>query len=186
MNPISQAMTPTGGVDWAHWVPRERATLVFVVRDRQILLIEKKRGLGAGKVNGPGGRLDPGESPIQCATRECQEELGITPTGLSHAGTLAFQFVGQNKLGGHSIHVDVYRADGFTGEITETDEARGFWCDVGQVPYSRMWQDDQYWLPQLIARQRFIGRFVFENDVMLWMNVEAASESPNPSESGKA
>jgi 8-oxo-dGTP diphosphatase len=186
MNPSNQEASLKAGVDWAHWVPRERATLVFVVRDGQILLIEKKRGLGAGKVNGPGGRLDPGESPVQCATRECQEELGITPTGLTHAGTLAFQFVGHNKLGGHSIHVDVYRADGFTGEITETDEARGFWCGVGQVPYARMWQDDQYWLPQLIEGQRFTGRFVFEEELMLWMSVQPADESPNRGASGSA
>ncbi len=177
MNPTSKAMATSGGVDWARWVPRERATLVFVVRDGHILLIEKKRGLGAGKINGPGGRLDPGEAPIECAARECREELGIHPTDLTHAGTLAFQFVGENKLGGHSIHVDVYRAGGFMGEITETDEARGFWCDVGQVPYERMWQDDRHWLPQLIAGERFVGRFVFESDTMLWMDVRGADRS---------
>ncbi len=57
-------------IDWTRWIPKERATLLFVVRDGQILLIHKKRGLGAGKINGPGGRLDPGETPEICAVRE--------------------------------------------------------------------------------------------------------------------
>ena len=38
-------------IDWNTWKPTDRATLLFVV-DRshaRILLIEKKRGLGAGK-----------------------------------------------------------------------------------------------------------------------------------------
>jgi len=35
---------------------------LFVIRAGQMLLIHKKRGLGAGKINGPDGRLDLGES----------------------------------------------------------------------------------------------------------------------------
>ena len=50
-------------IDWTQWTPQERATLLFVRRDGQVLLIRKKRGLGAGKINGPGGRLDNGETP---------------------------------------------------------------------------------------------------------------------------
>ena len=69
-------------VTWATWCPHERATLLFVIREGQILLIHKKRGLGAGKIIGPGGRLGPGESPLQGAMRKVQEELCITPTGV--------------------------------------------------------------------------------------------------------
>jgi 8-oxo-dGTP diphosphatase len=43
---------------------------LFVIRDGHILLIHKKRGLGAGKINGPGGRIDLGESPQECAVRK--------------------------------------------------------------------------------------------------------------------
>ena len=50
-------------------------TLLFVIRAGQILLIHKKRGLGAGKINGPGGRLHLGESPLHGAVREVKEEL---------------------------------------------------------------------------------------------------------------
>src|SRR5690348_10779969 len=37
-------------IDWATWQPTERANLCFVIRGGQILLIRKKRGLGAGKI----------------------------------------------------------------------------------------------------------------------------------------
>lgn len=77
-------------IDWAHWTPQERATLVFVRRDGHVLLIRKQRGLGAGKINGPGGRVDGDESPLQCAVREVQEELGVTPTNMQPCGELAF------------------------------------------------------------------------------------------------
>src|SRR5690606_39061541 len=57
------------------WTPRDRATLLFVRRGHQILLIRKKRGLGAGKINAPGGRIEPGETPEQAARRELLEEV---------------------------------------------------------------------------------------------------------------
>jgi len=62
-------------IDWDRWQPRERATLLFVIRGGEILLIRKLRGLGAGKINGPGGRIDAGETPLACAVREVEEEL---------------------------------------------------------------------------------------------------------------
>jgi len=80
-------------IDWERWEPRERATLLFVIRGGEILLIRKLRGLGAGKINGPGGRIDPGETPLACAVREVEEELRVTPLGVEPRGELRFQFV---------------------------------------------------------------------------------------------
>ena len=84
-------------VNWENWDPVERATLMFVIQDGQILLIHKKRGFGKGKINGPGGKMEPGETPRECAIRETQEELCITPTGVEDAGLLHFQFNGSKS-----------------------------------------------------------------------------------------
>ncbi len=149
-------------IDWPSWKPSETANLCFVIRDGRILLIRKKRGLGAGKINGPGGRLEPGETAEESAVRECQEEVGITPSGLSEAGELFFHF-----LDGYKLHVTVFRADSFSGELKETDEADPFWNPVGEIPYKEMWEDDIHWVPHLIARRRFVGRFVFDKEKLL-------------------
>ncbi len=145
-------------IDWATWIPVDRATLLFVVRDGEILLIRKKRGLGAGKINGPGGRLEPGETPLDCAIRETQEELGVTPTGLALAGELRFQF-----SDGYSLHGHVFRADDCEGEAVESDEAIPLWTPVDAVPFDEMWEDDALWFPHLFARRHFAGRMLFDS-----------------------
>ena len=61
-------------IDWSAWRARDPATLVFVFRGDEVLLINKKRGLGKGKVNGPGGKVDPGETALQAAIRELEEK----------------------------------------------------------------------------------------------------------------
>jgi 8-oxo-dGTP diphosphatase len=154
-------------IDWPNWKPTEYANLCFVIRDGQILLIRKKRGLGAGKINGPGGRLEPGETAEQSAIRETQEEIGITPTGLEHVGELFFQF-----LDGYKLHVAVFAASGCTGNLIETDEATPIWTDIGRIPYVEMWQDDPHWLPLVVKRARFRGFFVFDVEQLLNHRVE--------------
>jgi len=156
-------------VDGANWKPREEGTLCFVIQDGQILLIEKKRGLGAGKVNGPGGRIEKGETAEQAAIRETQEEVGITPTGVQWAGELRFQF-----RDGYSLHCTVYRASGWEGELMETAEAKPFWVRKDQIPYDRMWADDEQWMPRLLSGEKFRGWFEFDGDRMEWSKMEKA------------
>lgn len=150
------------GIDWAAWKPTEYANLCFVMRDGQILLIRKKRGLGAGKINGPGGRLEKGETALAAAIRETQEEIGVTPTGLEHVGELFFEF-----LDGYRLHVAVFAASGCEGELRETSEATPLWTDIGRIPYHEMWEDDTHWLPLLLVRKKFRGCFVFDGEKLL-------------------
>jgi len=149
-------------VDWAHWTPRWRATLLFIRRGDELLMIHKKRGLGAGKFNAPGGRLEPGETPLQAAIRETIEELRIEPVGVKPRGELRFQFTD-----GLSIHGYVFTAADYRGEPTETDEARPVWFHVREIPYDNMWADDRVWLPALLAGHCFEGRFIFDGERML-------------------
>ena len=149
-------------IDWTNWIPQERATLLFVQQIDRVLLIRKKRGLGAGKINGPGGRLDEGESPLQCAIREVQEELRVTPTGVEPRGELAFQFVD-----GYALFVSVFSATGCEGEPQETDEAAPLWVPIDAVPFDQMWADDRLWFPHLLSGQLFRGRFLFDDDTLL-------------------
>ena len=154
-------------IDWASWKPTEYANLCFIMRDGRILLIRKKRGLGSGKINGPGGRLEAGETALQAAIRETREEIGVTPTGVEEVGELFFQF-----LDGYKLHVAVFAASGSEGELIETDEATPLWTDIDKIPYHEMWQDDPYWLPLVIEHQRFRGFFVFDEDRLLNQRVE--------------
>ena len=103
-------MNRLSDIDWDRWQAKDPATLVFVFRGDEILLINKKTGLGKGKVNGPGGKVDPGETPEAAAIRECREELHIDVSDLEYCGEHRFQFVD-----GYSIHVWVYRTQVFEG-----------------------------------------------------------------------
>lgn len=63
--------------------PSPTAAVILIREGRALIL---RRGPTApwmpGVWNLPGGGIDPGERPVTAAVRECQEEAGITPTGV--------------------------------------------------------------------------------------------------------
>lgn len=161
-NQLNGIFTKFEEIDWRNWVGEIRATLVFVVKNGQVMLIRKKRGLGAGKINGPGGKIDPGETALQAAIRETQEEIRITPKQIEKYGELLFQFVD-----GLSIHCHVFKAHAFEGTPQETTEAIPMWTPLHEIPFDEMWEDDRIWLPLMLAGQKFTGRFLFDDESMV-------------------
>jgi 8-oxo-dGTP diphosphatase len=159
-------------VDWAAWVPDDVATLLFVREREQVLLIRKKRGLGAGKINAPGGRLEPGETPLQAAIREVQEEVCVTPLAPADHGVLRFQFCDGYKLQAH-----VFVSFGHVGVPRATVEADPFFCALDQLPFDEMWADDALWLPHVLAGKRVDGRFIFDGELMLDHALSVADSS---------
>lgn len=149
-------------IDWDTWAPVDITTVVFVVEDDRALLIRKKRGLGAGKVNAPGGRVEAGETPAAGAARELWEEVRVRAGRLSHRGAISFQF-----LDGYSTHMHVFRAIAAHGTPVETEEAEPMWVPLDAIPYERMWADDREWLPRFLAGERFRGWGLFDGDTML-------------------
>ena len=158
------------------WQPQIDATLLYVVRDDEILLIHKKRGIGAGKLNGAGGKVDPGEDCLDAAVREFEEELRARPLAPRKLGEVGFDVVDDV-----SILIHVFRSDALEGEPSETDEATPVWTPVDAIPYDRMWADDRHWLPHLLANRSFEAFARFDGDHMLDCQVTclpAAEGSP--------
>ncbi|XP_068940903.1 oxidized purine nucleoside triphosphate hydrolase isoform X1 [Petaurus breviceps papuanus] len=109
-------------------------TLVLVMKPQQILLGMKKRGFGAGRWNGFGGKVEDGESIEEGAKRELLEESGLTVDTLQKIGKITFEFV----------------------------EMRPQWFQLEQIPFSDMWPDDYYWFPLMLQKKKFHGYFKFQ------------------------
>jgi 8-oxo-dGTP diphosphatase/2-hydroxy-dATP diphosphatase len=70
-------------------------TLYIIHKNHKILLGYKKRGLGAEKYNGFGGKLNPPESITSCALRELLEECNILPIDGRFLALLVFNIFGE-------------------------------------------------------------------------------------------
>jgi 8-oxo-dGTP diphosphatase/2-hydroxy-dATP diphosphatase len=143
---------------------RKPLTLCLAIRDGQVLLGMKKRGFGAGRWNGFGGKLEPGESIETAARREMSEECGVHIEAMEEVGIHEFEF---EKNKGEILEVHVFRVDSFSGTPVETEEMRPAWFRFEDIPYDAMWPDDRHWLPMFLEGKKFRGYFLFgENDTV--------------------
>jgi len=54
-----------------------RVGVGIIVRDGCVLVDRRADGPLAGWWEFPGGKVEPGEAPVDCVRRECREELGV-------------------------------------------------------------------------------------------------------------
>lgn len=138
-------------------------TLLLLRRNDELLLAMKKRGFGAGRWNGVGGKLEPGETIDQALIRECQEEIDVTPTEYHKVAEHDFVMDSDGPEPWH-MFVHTYICTGWEGEPVETEEMAPRWYKLNDIPYDDMWQDDRYWLPQALNGKSLRTVFTFDKD----------------------
>lgn len=151
------------------------ATLALLRRGDMLLLAMKKRGFGEGYWNGPGGKVEPGESLKQGLVRECQEELGITLTSFHKVAE--HDFVMDIDTEPWHIYGHVYLCEQWEGEPQESDEMAPKWFHKDDIPYEQMWADDIYWVPMVLAGKRIRTTFSFKSDnTLLSQDIEEVEQ----------
>jgi len=155
-----------------------RVCVCYLLRDgdggRQVLLGRKKEGLGAGRLVGLGGKLEPGETAVAAAVREVHEESGVVvaASDLDHRGRLTYRFPTRSSWSQES---DVFVAERFDGEPVESDELVPAWYEVDRLPLDEMWDDARFWLPGVLAGGRVRRAFRFAADLA---SVDAEEQPP--------
>ena len=134
------------------------------IRDegRVLLQLRADGAFGAGFWNGPGGHVEEGESPLEAAIREVEEEAGLVVRDLLEHGVLTFYF-GEAEEPKYMVHV--FSTERFEGDVRASAEGRLEWFPEDGVPYDRMFPDDRYWFHHVLAGRRFQGTFRISDDL---------------------
>lgn len=147
----------------AQIAPLRQASLCLLLRGDEVLLARKKRGFGAGKWNGVGGKPEPGEAIDATAIRETEEEIGVTPHDLRRVATLDFFFPAEPEFAGWDQQVCVYLTERWDGEPAESEEVAPRWFLRGAIPFAEMWADDPFWLPLVLRGVSVRGQFLYDD-----------------------
>ncbi len=118
----------------------------------------KKRGFGAGRWNGFGGKLKDNESIEEAMKREIKEEAGIDIEDLNKVGIIEFSFENNDEI--HEVHI--FKSESFKGEPTESEEMKPEWFHIDEIPFRNMWPDDIHWMPLFLKGRKFKGKFIMD------------------------
>lgn len=138
---------------------RKVLTLCIIHEHPRILLGMKKRGFGAGRWNGFGGKVEDGETIEDAALREVKEEAGVLATGVEKKGIIDFEFRGNPEI----LEVHIFKGNGVEGELRESEEMKPQWFHVDEIPFDTMWPDDRHWFPLFLQNKNFRGKFLFDD-----------------------
>lgn len=138
------------------------ATLCYLKRDGKTLMVhrtKKENDMHMGKWNGLGGKLEPGETPEECAIREIYEESGLTVTKPILKGILTFPGFANDE----DWYAFVFLAPEFEGELIESPEGTLKWVDDEQLLDLNLWEGDRIFLPWLEGHRFFSAKFVYKD-----------------------
>jgi 8-oxo-dGTP diphosphatase len=138
------------------------ATLCYVRKDHQTLMIhriKRENDIHQGKWNGLGGKMEPGETPEECAMREIFEESGLQARNPQLKGFLTFPAFAHDE----DWYAFVFVVTDFEGQLIESQEGVLAWIDDDEVPHLSLWEGDQIFLPWLDQPGFFSGKFVYQN-----------------------
>lgn len=164
-------------------MPMFEVSVVYILRQGsdgdEVLLGEKLTGLGVGKIVGPGGKQELGESPVETALREVYEEVGLVldSQALIPLARVTYPFVGRDELSQRS-HAFVTHE--WSGELRASPEIDATWWSLEDLPVNRMWSDAALWLPRALAGEFVEATFeIGPHDEVLTSTMEWSTRKGN-------
>lgn len=152
----------------------KKQTLCLIHDHPMVLLGMKKRGFGAGRWNGFGGKVEKGESVEDAVLRELKEEARVSVENIQRMGIIHFEFHNKTE---EVLEVYIFKGFNIIGNPLETEEMKPKWFHKKEIPFDKMWPDDEYWIPLFLRDQKFKGRFLFgDNDSILEMEINKVKD----------
>lgn len=141
------------------------ATLCYVKHNGHTLMVhrvKKQNDMHAGKWNGLGGKLEPGETPEECVIREVWEEAGLTIRKPRLHGVLTFPGFANEE----DWYAFLFTATEFEGELIDSAEGVLRWVPDGEVLALHLWEGDRVFIPWLDQPQFFSGKFIYRSGAL--------------------
>lgn len=135
--------------------------LCYLQRHGQTLMIHRNCRSGdshSGKWNTLGGKMEPGETPEECASREVREESGLVLKNPRLRGFITFpQFAGEQDW-----FVFVFTCSEFSGELLyECPEGTIHWVNDADLPSLPLWEGDHIFMKWLDSERFWSAKFEY-------------------------
>ena len=145
-----------------------KVNICYIInKNKEVLLQHKAHGFGKGKWNEPGGKIEKGETPEEGTIREVKEETGLIVKKLKKMGEIEFIFTDNYSFNNYCY---VFICNDYEGEPVDGGEGELKWFKKDKIPLDKMWDDDKYWLMDVLNGKQVKKRFYFDKNgnVLKW------------------
>jgi mutator protein MutT len=138
-----------------------KTVVCCLISKDMVLLGERKKvsmGLGQSIIAGIGGKVESGETNKEALLREVKEEIGVTIKTCKKMGVVRFIFPFKPKWNQDNT---IYISSEWADDPIETEVMKPQWYPINKLPESRMWDDNLYWMPQVLKGNKVDYTFLY-------------------------
>jgi ADP-ribose pyrophosphatase YjhB (NUDIX family) len=123
-----------------------------------VWLARKTRYIGVGLYNGYGGGVENGETPLESAVRELEEESGIVEMKSLFEKMAVIDFH-NTKSDGHFFvcRCHVFLVNTFQKPMATEEMSNPKLFLTEQLPFENMMPADKFWLPHIFKGRKFLA-----------------------------
>jgi 8-oxo-dGTP pyrophosphatase MutT (NUDIX family) len=145
----------------------KNTTLCYIENDGKYLMLHRVKKINdenRDKWIGIGGKIEEGESPYDCITREIREEVGLNAENLNYRGVITFV---SNEYGTEYMHL--FHTSTFSGNLKVTcDEGVPEWIEKKKIFDLPIWDGDKIFLELLDKNVPFFSlKLVYEGNTLV-------------------
>ena len=146
-----------------------RCVVCYLLKDDQVILgLRKKVSLGLGEhlISGIGGKVGDlegleGETDEEALQREVKEEIGVDVKSYKKVGEITYLFPNKPKW---NQFIVAYLVNSWQGMLKETEAIKPMIFPANKLPVTKMWDDNQYWVPSVLAGKYIQATFTYGAD----------------------
>lgn len=131
------------------------STACYLIQDNKVLFIKFNKKWG-NVYAPPGGKLEEGETPTECVTREFKEETGLEIKNPKLKG-ISYWNDGSEGI------IYIYEANQCDGYINESDEGKLEWIDIEKIKDIEQFEMNKKFTDYIFEDGIFEGKFILDD-----------------------
>lgn len=136
------------------------ATVCLPIKEGQVLLGMKTRKIGMGCWNGYGGGIEDGETVLECAIRELEEESGLKTNSENLEKVAIVDFHNEKSDGSLFVcRVHFFLVKDWQGVPIETKDnamVTPTFFDINDLPFDKMMPADKEFFPLILKGKKLL------------------------------
>tara|TARA_A100001037_G_scaffold168320_1_gene151175 strand:- start:419 stop:925 length:507 start_codon:yes stop_codon:yes gene_type:complete len=137
-------------------------TMIYCIKHNCVLLMRRNKEPNLGLWVGPGGKIEDGESPYDCAIRELYEETGLIANTLSLKGLITEV----SPRSDWQWLIFIYVTEDFVGDLIQDDREGSLeWVELSDVMSKMLPEADKIWFDKIIDNSSDVyqAKFIYDD-----------------------
>ena len=137
----------------------------LIVKDGQVLMLQKEKGRHIGSFLFPGGKIEDHESPLDTVKREITRDTGLVLKEVELRGIVNFmkQEFPEDPVTSRT-NIYIFYCDQFDGTLQPSHKGKLEWVRINEVWNRKVGRNDELFIPPMLENKKITFAKFYHNE----------------------